>query len=433
MVKFSSTTAIAIVIANMIGTGVFTSLGFQLMDVQSGSAILLLWVIGGIAALCGALTYAELGSQLPRSGGEYNFLGRLYHPAMGFVSGWISITIGFAAPIALAAMTFAAYLGSAFEGLSREMLAVGLILSLTVLHGVTRSLSGGTQFVFTALKVALVVGFSVAALTVGETRSIDFSFGEAEIAYLGSGAFAVSLIYVNYAYTGWNAATYLIDEVDEPARNLPKILIAGTGLVMLSYVLLNYVFLSVAPIEAMQGKIEIGMIAADYAFGEAGGRSMGITLSLLLISTVSAMLMAGPRVLQVIGQDFHLFRWLAKTNRDGIPMTAIWAVALLSVALVLSSSFESVLVFSGFILALNTFFAVGGIFVLRARQKRDGTPLGGYRTWGYPLTPLLYLALTGWTLVFIFIERPVEALAAVLMIAAGLGLYWFSERRGGVS
>ena len=433
MVKFSSTTAIAIVIANMIGTGVFTSLGFQLMDVQSGSAILLLWVIGGIAALCGALTYAELGSQLPRSGGEYNFLGRLYHPAMGFVSGWISITIGFAAPIALAAMTFAAYLGSAFEGLSREMLAVGLILSLTVLHGVTRSLSGGTQVVFTALKVALVVGFSVAALTVGETRSIDFSFGEAEIAYLGSGAFAVSLIYVNYAYTGWNAATYLIDEVDEPARNLPKILIAGTGLVMLSYVLLNYVFLSVAPIEAMQGKIEIGMIAADYAFGEAGGRAMGITLSLLLISTVSAMLMAGPRVLQVIGQDFHLFRWLAKTNRDGIPMTAIWAVALLSVALVLSSSFESVLVFSGFILALNTFFAVGGIFVLRARQKRDGMPLDGYRTWGYPLTPLLYLALTGWTLVFIFIERPVEALAAVLMIAAGLGLYWFSERKGGVS
>jgi len=433
MVKFSSTTAIAIVIANMIGTGVFTSLGFQLMDVQSGSAILLLWVIGGIAALCGALTYAELGSQLPRSGGEYNFLGRLYHPAMGFVSGWISITIGFAAPIALAAMTFAAYLGSAFEGLSREMLAVGLILSLTVLHGVTRSLSGGTQVVFTALKVALVVGFSVAALTVGETRSIDFSFGEAEIAYLGSGAFAVSLIYVNYAYTGWNAATYLIDEVDEPARNLPKILIVGTGLVMLSYVLLNYVFLSVAPIEAMQGKIEIGMIAAAYAFGDAGGRAMGITLSLLLISTVSAMLMAGPRVLQVIGQDFRLFGWLAKTNRDGIPMTAIWAVALLSVVLVLSSSFESVLVFSGFILALNTFFAVGGIFVLRARQKRDGAPRDGYRTWGYPLTPLLYLALTGWSLVFIFIERPVEAFAAVLMIAAGLGLYWFSERKGGVS
>ena len=319
MVKFSSTTAIAIVIANMIGTGVFTSLGFQLMDVQSGSAILLLWVIGGIAALCGALTYAELGSQLPRSGGEYNFLGRLYHPAMGFVSGWISITIGFAAPIALAAMTFAAYLGSAFEGLSREMLAVGLILSLTVLHGVTRSLSGGTQVVFTALKVALVLGFSAAALTVGETRPIDFSFGETEIAYLGSGAFAVSLIYVNYAYTGWNAATYLIDEVDEPARNLPKILIAGTGLVMLSYVLLNYVFLSVAPIEAMQGKIEIGMIAADYAFGEAGGRAMGITLSLLLISTVSAMLMAGPRVLQVIGQDFHLFRMVSQNKSRRYP------------------------------------------------------------------------------------------------------------------
>ena len=430
MNRFSPLTATAIVIANMIGTGVFTSLGFQLMDVQSSSAILLLWVIGGVAALCGALTYAELGAQLPRSGGEYNFLGRLYHPAVGFVSGWISITIGFAAPIALAAMTFSAYLGSAFPDLSGQALAAGLIIILTGLHGITRKLSGATQVVFTGLKIVLVLAFSTAALTLGETQPLPFSFGEVEVAYLSSSAFAVSLIYVNYAYTGWNAATYLIDEVDHPERNLPKVLMVGTGFVMVSYVLLNFVFMKVAPIEAMQGKIEIGMIAADYAFGEAGGQAMGITLSMLLISTVSAMLMAGPRVLQVIGQDFRLFGFLAKTNKDGIPMTAILAVAGLSLMLVLTSSFESVLVFSGFVLALNTFFAVAGVFILRFKQRADGQEVVGYQTWGYPVTPILYLGLTAWTLVFILVERPKEALAAGLIILLGLMLYWLSERLG---
>jgi APA family basic amino acid/polyamine antiporter len=199
---------------------------------------------------------------------------------------------------------------------------------------------------------------------------------------------------------------------------------------MVSYVLLNFVFMKVAPIEAMQGKIEIGMIAADYAFGEAGGQAMGITLSMLLISTVSAMLMAGPRVLQVIGQDFRLFGFLAKTNKDGIPMTAILAVAGLSLMLVLTSSFESVLVFSGFVLALNTFFAVAGVFILRFKQRADGQEVVGYQTWGYPVTPILYLGLTAWTLVFILLERPKEALAAGFIILLGLMLYWLSERLG---
>jgi APA family basic amino acid/polyamine antiporter len=425
MKKFDQKTAVSVVIANMVGTGVFTSLGFQLLDIQSVSLILLLWIVGGIIALCGALTYAELGAQLPRSGGEYHFLSQLYHPGLGFVSGWISITVGFAAPIALAAMTFGAYLGAAVGGVNQTLAAALLVGALGFLHCYSRATSGKTQVLFTALKVILIVVFSVAALIASDYPVALPSLPAAgDLTSFKSGAFAVALIYVNYAYTGWNSATYLIDELEDPTRRLPRVLFVGTLAVMGFYLLLNFVFLSVAPIEALQGQLEIGVIAAQYAFGATGGQLMGLMLSLLLISTVSAMLMAGPRVLLVIGQDFPTFGWLAKTNASGMPFIAILSVVSLSMVLVLTSSFESVLVFSGFVLSLNTLLTVGGVFRLRALGLLNAER---YQTWGYPVTPLLYLGLTLWTLIYILIQRPTEGLMGLLVVAIGGVFYGLTE------
>jgi len=425
MKKFDQKTAVSVVIANMVGTGVFTSLGFQLLDIQSVSLILLLWIVGGIIALCGALTYAELGAQLPRSGGEYHFLSQLYHPGLGFVSGWISITVGFAAPIALAAMTFGAYLGAAVGGVNQTLAAALLVGALGFLHCYSRATSGKTQVLFTALKVILIVVFSVAALIASDYPVALPSLPAAgDLTSFKSGAFAVALIYVNYAYTGWNSATYLIDELEDPTRRLPRVLFVGTLAVMGFYLLLNFVFLSVAPIEALQGQLEIGVIAAQYAFGATGGQLMGLMLSLLLISTVSAMLMAGPRVLLVIGQDFPTFGWLAKTNASGMPFIAILSVVALSMVLVLTSSFESVLVFSGFVLSLNTLLTVGGVFRLRALGLLNAER---YQTWGYPVTPLLYLGLTLWTLIYILIQRPTEGLMGLLVVAIGGIFYGLTE------
>ena len=425
MKKFDQKTAVSVVIANMVGTGVFTSLGFQLLDIQSVSLILLLWIVGGIIALCGALTYAELGAQLPRSGGEYHFLSQLYHPGLGFVSGWISITVGFAAPIALAAMTFGAYLGAAVGGVNQTLAAALLVGVLGFLHCYSRATSGKTQVLFTALKVILIVVFSVAALIASDYPVALPSLPAAgDLTSFKSGAFAVALIYVNYAYTGWNSATYLIDELEDPTRRLPRVLFVGTLSVMGFYLLLNFVFLSVAPIEALQGQLEIGVIAAQYAFGATGGQLMGLMLSLLLISTVSAMLMAGPRVLLVIGQDFPTFGWLAKTNASGMPFIAILSVVSLSMVLVLTSSFESVLVFSGFVLSLNTLLTVGGVFRLRALGLLNAER---YQTWGYPVTPLLYLGLTLWTLIYILIQRPTEGLMGLLVVAIGGIFYGLTE------
>ena len=425
MKKFDQKTAVSVVIANMVGTGVFTSLGFQLLDIQSVSLILLLWIVGGIIALCGALTYAELGAQLPRSGGEYHFLSQLYHPGLGFVSGWISITVGFAAPIALAAMTFGAYLSAAVGGVNQTLAAALLVGVLGFLHCYSRATSGKTQVLFTALKVILIVVFSVAALIASDYPVALPSLPAAgDLTSFKSGAFAVALIYVNYAYTGWNSATYLIDELEDPTRRLPRVLFVGTLSVMGFYLLLNFVFLSVAPIEALQGQLEIGVIAAQYAFGATGGQLMGLMLSLLLISTVSAMLMAGPRVLLVIGQDFPTFGWLAKTNASGMPVIAILSVVSLSMVLVLTSSFESVLVFSGFVLSLNTLLTVGGVFRLRALGLLNAER---YQTWGYPVTPLLYLGLTLWTLIYILIQRPTEGLMGLLVVAIGGVFYGLTE------
>lgn len=430
---YTARTAAAIIIANMIGTGVFTSLGFQLLDIQAGFPLLMLWVLGGIAALCGAVSYGELGAALPRSGGEYNFLGRIYHPAAGFISGWISAVIGFAAPIAAAAIVFGTYTTAALPGdyapWVTKALAVAVVIIATLIHGTTRRGSGQFQTVFTALKIILIIGFCIAGLFfVATPQSVDFTPKASDVTVMSSGAYAVALIYVSYAYTGWNAATYISGELEHPQRDLPKVLLLGTGLVMVLYVLLNYVFLRVAPMDAMVGKEEVGYIAATYIFGPSGARLTGLMLAVLLISTISAMVLAGPRALQGIGEDFHAMRFLGRVNAGGVPRNAIYFQSAVTLIFILSSSFEFIIIFAGAILALNSLLAVIGVFVLRVREPDLPRP---YRTWGYPLTPLIYIALTTFTLVFVVKEKPVQAGFALGLIALGGLFYGLTKSRAG--
>jgi APA family basic amino acid/polyamine antiporter len=428
--KFAYSTVTAVVIANMIGTGVFTSLGFQLLELRSGFVLLTLWAVGGLVALCGAMSYAELGAALPRSGGEYNFLSRIYHPGFGFVSGFVSATIGFAAPTALAAMTFAAYTTSVLPQTVDERvekaIAMALVLAMTIVHSGSRRQSGGLQAVFTLLKVLLILAFCLAALLlVNEPQPLTFLPVSGDGQLLASGAFAISLIYVSYAYTGWNAATYLSSELENPQRDLPRILFAGTAVVTLLYIALNFVFLRVTSMDAMRGEIEIGFIAAESAFGASGGRFAGLALALLLISTVSAMTLAGPRVLQVIGEDFAALKYLSHTNKEGLPYFAIRTQSILAIVFILTSGFESILVFAGFTLALNSFVTVLGVFVLRRRQPELPRP---YRTFGYPVTPLIYLTLTGWTLGYVLANRPAEGAFGLAVIVAGALVFALSSR-----
>ena len=419
---FTRTTAIAVVMANMVGTGVFTSIGFQLADIRSVFVLMLLWVIGGLAALCGALCYAELGAALPRSGGEYNFLSRVLHEGVGFVAGWVSSTIGFAAPSALAAITFGAYFSSVFPQFDKTLLACGLVIALTLLHSLSHRTSASTQGAFTWLKVALILGFCVLALwLVPETQSVSLLPQPGDLRLLSGGAFAVSLIYVSYAYTGWNSATYLSGELNNPQRDLPWVLTVGTLTVLVLYLMLNYTFLAVAPMDAMAGQVEVGYVAATFAFGDVGAKIMGVLLSLLLISTVSAMVIAGPRVLQMVGEDFPLFSAMGRTSNNGLPRVAIVVQSLITLAFIISASFEAILVFAGFTLAANTLAVVACLFLLRIREPDLPRP---FKVPWYPLPPLIYMAITLWTLYYVVQSAPLQALYGALIFLVGALAYF---------
>lgn len=426
---FSGKTATAIVVANMIGTGVFTSLGFQLVNITSGFAIMALWLVGGIVALCGALSYAELASRLPRSGGEYNFLSEIYHPCAGFISGWVSATVGFAAPTALAAMTFGSYLQAVIPGAPAMLSASLLVITSVLVHATSHRNSGALQTLFTLLKLLLILGFAIAALMSLDTwQPISFTPISTDTAQIFSGDFFVSLIYVSFAYSGWNVATYLIGEVDSPQRKIPLVLSVGTLLVIACYLLLNAVFLISAPIEALVGKIDIGVIAANWAFGEIAGQWMGGLLALLLISTVSAMIIAAPRVLQMVGEDYPFFAWLARRNKHNIPAVAVYTQGSIALLFMWSASFESILVFSGATMALNTLFSVVGLFVLRRRQ---GEPEGNveFRQPLYPLPALIFSLITSATLIFLCIQRPLQIAVSLVIILSGAAAYWLVTRQ----
>ncbi len=423
--QFSSRVALAVVVANMIGTGVFTSLGYQLADIDSGFAILALWTIGGLTALCGALCYAEIGAAVPRSGGEYHFLSYCYHPGAGFISGWVSATVGFAAPVALVAMTFAAYLQAVFPDLPRTLAACVLIGALALGHMRSHQASGSVQWVFTVVKLTLILVFCAATfLLVPEGQPIRFAPDASDLGVLGSAGFAVALIYVNYAYTGWNAATYITGELENPQRSLPRVLALGTGVVTIIYVLLNGAFLYAAPAAEMVGKIEIGYIAGEYVFGAQGAKIMAVALALLLISTVSAMTLAGPRVLQVIGEDIPVMSALARLNGNGIPARAIALQSLIAMTFVITATFESILVFTGFVLGLNTLFAVLGVILLRLREPDLPRP---FRVPLYPLPPIVYCAIMLWTLVHILRERPIEGWLGLSIVIVGAAAYALSQ------
>jgi APA family basic amino acid/polyamine antiporter len=413
----------------MIGTGVFTTLGFQVLDIESGFAILMLWVVGGFIALCGALCYGELAAAMPRSGGEYHYLSQIYHPAVGFLSGWVSATVGFAAPTALGAMALGSYAKSVWPGLNPLWLSVAVVLALTAVHASSRRAGSRLQVVVTAGKVVVLVAFIGAGWALVEPQAIRFAPQPPDWAQLFSPAFAVALIYVSYAYSGWNAAVYLAGEVEAPQRNLPRILLIGTAIVLVLYVGLNFIFLYSTPISRLAGQVEIGYVAADQLFGPIAGRLMGGIIAGLLVSTVSSMIFAGPRIIQVMGEDLPALHGLAQVSKAGIPVRAMMFQTTLTLLFIFTATFKAVLLYAGFVLSLFTFLTVLGLFVLRWRHPDLARP---YRAWGYPITPILFLGLSGWTLLFILRDNPTESLYGLATLLVGLIVYYGGQKYGAI-
>src|SRR5262245_51185925 len=340
--RISFLTATCIVVANMIGTGIFTSLGFQVSVLPSGFSILTLWAVGGICALCGALCYAELGAALPRSGGEYHFLREIYHPAVGFMAGWISATVGFAAPVAIAAIPFGTYLTGVFPGLNPLFLALAVVAVTTLILLSDFRLGSGFHNVSTLLKVGLILIIIAAGFFVYKTQPLSFLPVAGDRALIVSTPFAVSLYWVMYAYSGWNASTYIMGEVRRPSRTIPLSLGIGTLVVTALYLGINTVFLRTTPMAEMAGKQEVGLIAGRHIFGDAGGNIMAVFIALGLVSAVSAMMWIGPRVTVTMGEDLPALKWLAHRNRHGIPVRATLVQFVIVNLLILVTTFQKV-------------------------------------------------------------------------------------------
>ncbi len=420
--------ATAIVVADMVGVGVFTSLGFQVKDIPSGFSILLLWAVGGVVALCGVFAYSELGAMFPRSSGEYNFLSRAYHPAFGFVAGWVSATIGFAAPVALAAMAFGEYGRSVLPDAPPLALAIGVVwlVSLVQLGGVKHSST--FQLIATILKVVLIIAFLVAGFVIGTPQPVTFTPSVSDFAHIASAPFAIGLVFVMYSFSGWNAATYIIGEMRNPEQNLPRAMLAGTLIVLVLYVALNAVFLHTAPIGELAGQLDVARISGAHIFGEFGGRIVGAMICIGLISSISAMMWIGPRVMMTMGEDIPSLRVFARKSTQGAPAWAILFQLAIASLMLFTRSFEAVLDFIQFSLLFCSFFTVLGVIKLRITRPDLPRP---YRAWGYPVTPVVFLLVTGFMMYYLLTERPVQSFLGVLIMISGLVIYAVFRKRAG--
>jgi APA family basic amino acid/polyamine antiporter len=418
-------TATCLVVANMVGVGVFTSVGYQIAGGLTPFVILILWLVGGVCAFCGGVAYAELAAALPRSGGEYHFLTRIFHPSVGFLAGWVSITAGFAAPVAVGAIAFGNYIHRIRPALGALPLAFAALVFITVVMLVSATLRKWFQNVSTSLSfLAILVFLGIGFFAPAHGSALVPQAGDT--ARLFSPGFATSLIYVMFAYAGWNASTYVTAEVRNPSRNVPLSMALGTVIVTVLYIAMNAIFLRAAPAAELSGQNEVGLIAGTHVFGVAGGKWMALLIAAGLLAHIGSMQWIGPRVTATMGEDTRVLRPFSIVNTGGIPIYATLAQTAIAAFMLATGSFKSVLTYVQFTITLCSALVVIGVFVLRVREPNLPRPV---RAWGYPVTPAIFLIVNGWMLWHVFAENPKESLAGLGTILSGLVVFYLSPKQ----
>jgi APA family basic amino acid/polyamine antiporter len=423
-----------IVVANIIGAGIFTTSGLLMGELGNPFLMLLLWGLGGIIALCGALSYGELGTAMPHAGGEYNFLSKLFHPIYGFLSGWVSFIVGFSAPIAASAIGFSEYLFRAFpqlamqldfpqEGL-KKIAAISVIVIFSMVHLRGIRFGSKVQDVLTLLKVGLVIGLIFAGFLWGNGSFEHFTQGETASSTSGNWkTIGLSLMWIMFAYSGWNASVYIGSEIKNPKKNLYPSLLLGTGVVIFLYFMLNILFVYAIPPADMGGVIAIGGLAVNHLFGSVTDTLISLLISFALFSSLSAFIIIGPRVYYAMAKDGYFFKFLAEVHSTfKVPSKAILVQALISVIIVIFGAFDQILTYMGFALGIFPILAVIGVFRLRISGRSV------LRLPGYPWVQLFYIVFSVSILLLAYFERPVESSIALLTVLAGLPFYFLFKR-----
>lgn len=433
--KIGLFTATCIVVANIIGAGIFITPGIIAAQLPGSGWALVCWVFGGMIAVAGALCYAELATRMPEEGAEYVYLKRLYHPALGFLTGWTSFFVGFSAPVAASAMGFSEYFYAGLGGhiadidpvhlvVLKKTTAMAVILIFTFLHYVGIKTGSRVQNVLTVIKIAFVAGLAVTGLAASGGDWSNITFHEAgSYSWLGIGT---AMMLVMFAYSGWNASAYIAGELKRPERTLPHSLVTGTLIVIGLYIAVNLFIFKVIPYADLQGAIAVGERAAVRTFGSWTGRGLGIMISVALLSSLSAYMLIGPRVYFAMARDRLFLPFAARVHpRFGVPGRSIVVQGAIAVVMVTVGSFEQLLVYLGFALGIFPWLAVAGIFIARRRHIGDSTAV---RAWGYPVVPVFFLAATLFLMVVAYINRPAESSAAVVTVLAGVPCYYLWVR-----
>ncbi len=435
--EISLLSATNIVIANMIGAGIFTTSGLLMKKIPNPGVILLLWVAGGIVALCGSLSYSLLGSRFPLAGGEYIYLSKLFHPILGFLSGWLSFFVGFSAPISASAIGFTEYLARAFPKILnpgifdshlehlflKKFYSVLVILIFTIIHSRGVSLGTSVQNFLTFLKIGLILSFIIAGFFSDRGNLSHFTIKEGiswDLANIKS--LALSLMWITFAYSGWNASSYIGAEIKNPSRNLPISLFLGTSIVLLLYFLMNFIYIYAIRPEEMKGVISVGGLAMKNLFGEKMETLSSVLISFALFSSLSAFVILGPRVYYAMAKDGYFFKFASEIHpMFKVPSKSIVLQGIISIIILLSGTFEQILTYMSFSLGIFPIIAVVGVFKIKREYKEFKIPF-------YPLPPLIFIVSFILILSFGFLESPIPSLVAMLTVLAGIPFYFIFEK-----
>ena len=427
-IKYTRNVAINVVIANMIGTGVFTSLGFQVGSIPSWFSIMVLWSVGALISLFGAFAYAEISTRISGSGGEYNYLSKIYSNGLGFTAGWVSFIVGFSAPIAAVALAIGSYT-TKFMQLSGSWIATLIILMVGCIHLLGIKSGSFFQNIITRLKIVLI-----AALILSPFLMVFFSdFNPSKIAFnpfnngyndwdlIFSSEFAISLVYVCFSYSGWNASVYFASKIEDPVRNIPYSLIVGTLIVSVVYLLLNTAFLYSVEITQLKGQLDIGNILLESVFPKYAP-ILSLLFGVALVASLSSMMIAGPSVLERMGEDYNILKIFNKSNKHQSPYIAIISLMILPIIMLHTASFEWIVKYIGVCLSLFSILVVLGVPILRAREA-NSEKLNIYKApFGYIIS-YLFSIINLW-MIYHLVSSDIWILAGVsITLLSGFILY----------
>ncbi len=432
--------AVMLVVGTIIGVGIFTTTGIVAQYIGHPGWLLTVWVVGGLVALAGALTYGELGGSIPLAGGEYVYLREAYHPKVGFLYGWACFWATFTGAIAILAIAFADYLSHFFPFFSQDnhitswpvtisgghILAISVIIGLSLFNYLGLKLGSRLQNILSSLKIVLILGIIWLGLRSPFGNWGNFSAATQSPAGVGLLAFCQGLVPVWFAYTGWNSITYLGEELKSPGRNIPISSATGVLITLTLYLLMNIVYIYALPVEYMSGVIRIAQATLTQLHGDAADL-ISIVVAISILGCLNCTIIEGARIYYAMASDGLFFAGWAKINpRYGSPGKAILGQGLCASILVLTGTFAQLLSFVMFVILV--FSALTGIALFRLRKKRPDLPRP-YKVWGYPVTPAVFIAACLGVAFANLLQQPIQAGWGIAVILSGFPAYWFWRRK----